>query len=105
MLREIVMDSNEFDSLVEGQVRIRIREDPIYMSNMAGTGRMVAATRLLRVVASGISKAKDPQRIIEMHIGSWEGNPFDKEEYQALKDRILEAAKKQFPGAKLGGFE
>lgn len=100
---EFVESKDELISLVAGNIRYAIEQESIRYSDMAGRGIMTSPE--VRVIANftGISKAKDPQRIISLKVNCGTFNRFA-EEFKSNLEKIHEAIKEDFPQVLEGGF-
>ena len=104
MLTEYVLSSDEFDSLIKGTPRFIIEQEPVTYTNVHGSGVMRSAVEVqLTVKVTGISKDKNPQRIIGLKIGVGIFNRYA-EEYASKFKKLQETAQKEFPNAKPGVF-
>ncbi len=101
---EFVASKDELLRLVAGNIRYALEQEPIRYSDMAGRG--IQTSPEVRVIANftGISKAKDPQRIISLKINLGIVNRLTKE-YEECLIEFRKAIRKDFPDVLEGGFE
>ena len=101
---EYVSSKEELISLVAGNIRYALEQEPIRYTDMAGRGMQTSPE--VRVIANftGISKAKDPQRVISFKVNLGVINRYA-EEYKERLVKLHEAIRKDFPDALEGGFE
>jgi len=101
---EFVASKDELISLVAGAIRYALEQEPIRYSDMEGRGIKISPE--VRVIANftGISKAKDPQRIISLKVNLGVLNRYGPE-YEEKLEEFHKAIKKDFPEVLEGGFE
>jgi len=101
---EFVASKDELISLVAGNIRYALEKESIRYNDMAGHGVMISPEVRVIVNFTGISKAKDPQRIISLKVNFGVLNRYGPEYEEKLKE-IHKAIKDDFPEVLEGGFQ
>ena len=101
-MKEYVKDPDEFSELSKGRVHWEIKQEPILITRVDGSGVMDSGD--VAFYLSVTSQAKDGNHIIAMKFCVGKANQYT-EEFQKQIKKIRKAAEKDFPEATEGAFE
>ena len=102
-MKEYVTDAKEFRTLIQGRIHWAIKRNPLYVSNVHGTGKMNIGDHDITLSITGISR-DDSAHVVVMDISFGNINKYEKEKYKAKIGEAVEFAKKHFPEATEGAF-